>query len=486
MLCFPMEKKPDWRHPPVITILLIVINVVCFLSFQLDDEVESKDARQYYFKIGLDKIELPRFYDYAIKNYAYKDGMDLKAAKENLEKEKFEYMLSAEMFSDGSFMSKLHNGEIITKKDPVFVKWKQLRKKADSKWNEITYYRYGLKPNKADIETYITSMFLHAGFEHLFWNMVFLFLFGFIVEMAIGWKIFLPAYLLAGIGSGLLYVLMESDSSIPGIGASGAIAGLAGMYTVLFGLRKVRFFVYLFFYFDMVRLPAIIMLPVWVGYEFYNHYFVDSSVNNLAHAGGYITGAWIIVLLKAFKRKVNEDYLDDEIQKEEFTKQYLRGQQYLAALEFDKAGKLFSELGEAHPENMDIKRSLFNISKVEPASNNFHRYAQELLSLTGVDAQTVKNQREVFTEYVAKARPGPKLNQSILTRLAIRFAKRGYFDEADRIVRVLLKNKIKSNEIVELLILLIQNMKIEKPDKARQYHAELMLLAPEKARQILE
>ena len=84
MLCFPMEKKPDWRHPPVITILLIVINVLCFLSFQLDDDVESREARDYYFKVGLDKIELPRFYDYSIKNYNHKEGVNIKEAKEKL------------------------------------------------------------------------------------------------------------------------------------------------------------------------------------------------------------------------------------------------------------------------------------------------------------------------------------------------------------------------------------------------------------------
>ena len=346
MLCFPMEKKPDWRHPPVITILLIVINVLCFLSFQLDDDVESREARDYYFKVGLDKIELPRFYDYSIKNYNHKEGVNIKEAKEKLSKENFAYWLSGAMFGDGTFMSKLHNGEIITKNSPVYKEWKQLRVKVDSKWNDITYYRYGLKPNQPDIETYITSMFLHAGFEHLFWNMVFLFLFGFIVEMSIGWKIFLPAYLLAGVGSGLLFVLMESDSSIPGIGASGAIAGLAGMYTVLFGLRKVRFFVYLFFYFDTIKLPAIVMLPVWVGYEFYNHYFVSSNVNNLAHTGGYITGALIIGLLKVFKREVNVDYLDDENQKEEYSRLYLKAQQYLAALEF--ADRKSTRLNSSH------------------------------------------------------------------------------------------------------------------------------------------
>ena len=484
MLCFPIEKKPDWRKPPVITLFLIIINVFCYLAFQLDDGEESQEAFEYYFSSGLAKIELPRFYSYLTEEYEYSDVVEIKTAKEKFDNEDFEKFLFSYMHRDGVFLSNLQQDKIITVNDTDYKQWKLLRKNMDEKWDAVTYYRYGIKPSQDNIETYFSSMFLHGGFGHLFGNMIFLFLFGFIVEMAIGWKIYLPAYIVAGLGSGLLYVVMESNSAIPGIGASGAIAGLAGMYTVLFGLRKVRFFVYLFFYFDTLKLPAIIMLPVWIGYEFFNHFYTDSGVNNLAHAGGYITGAIIIAAMKFSKKTVNVDFLDEENKKEDFERNYKQAQQYLAALEFDKAARVFKKLEQIKPDDLNIRQHLYNISKTNPTSEDFHNYAQAILSVAKTDEQTVKLQKEVFIEYVTKAKPGPRLNATLMTRLALRFAKYGFLDEADKIVKVLLKNKIKNNELVDLLVLLIKSDKSINHNRSKLYLAELTRRAPEKAQQL--
>lgn len=109
------------------------------------------------------------------------------------------------------------------------------------------------------------------------------------------------------------------------------------MYTVLFGLRKIRFFYFAFVYFDTVKAPALIILPLWLGYELYNYYFIPSNINNLAHAGGLLSGAIIALLAKKYYKKINLDYMDENKNNEEFDKLFATAMSYLSNLETDKA-----------------------------------------------------------------------------------------------------------------------------------------------------
>lgn len=158
-------------------------------------------------------------------------------------------------------------------------------------------------------------------------------------------------------------------------------------------------------------------------------------------------------------------------------------QQHIAALDFDKAARLFKKLEKTYPQDINIKHHLYNISKANPTSEDFHSYARSILSLTNTDTDTVILQKEVFSEYVANAKPGPHLNASRMTNLAIRFTKHGFVDQAEMIVQVLLKKKIESNELVDLLVLLIKTDKSNNRKRSRQYLSELSLRAPEKVQQ---
>ena len=373
MICFPLEQKPDWRRPPFATILLIIINVCCFLFWQLDDNAETVAAVEYYFESDLPEIELPAYEKYIQQHEIDKTINYVDRVKTEEDKDSYKVFLFQMMRGDGKFLSELEAGEIIEPVNKKYWEWRKQRKEFNEKLNDITYYHYGLKPYKASFETLITSMFLHGGFGHLIGNMIFLFLFGFAVEMILGWRIYIPAYLLGGLGSGLFNIALDFNSAIPGIGASGAIAALAGMYTVLFGLRKIRFFCFFFVYFDTFKLPALTILPIWVGYEVYLHFAFDDQVNNLAHLGGYITGAIVAFVTKHTKVKINEEYMDENINREKFDSAYAEGQQLLAAMKFDKARMVFRRLYDQYPENNVLLKHLFDIEKTEPASKRTAR-----------------------------------------------------------------------------------------------------------------
>ena len=88
------------------------------------------------------------------------------------------------------------------------------------------------------------------------------------VEQTLGTKRYLALYLLAGACGDLGDLLSRWNSPIIGLGASGAISGLMASYAVLYGRQRIRFFYQFLFYFDYVKAPAIILLPVWIGHEF--------------------------------------------------------------------------------------------------------------------------------------------------------------------------------------------------------------------------
>src|SRR6266536_3897585 len=108
--------------------------------------------------------------------------------------------------------------------------------------------------------TLITSMFLHGGWLHLGSNMLFLWIFGDNIEDAFGHGLYLLFYLVCGIVASLAQVLINTSSNVPGVGASGAIAGVLAAYIVLFGTRPVRVLMQGY----ITNVPSYVMIGLWI------------------------------------------------------------------------------------------------------------------------------------------------------------------------------------------------------------------------------
>jgi membrane associated rhomboid family serine protease len=116
----------------------------------------------------------------------------------------------------------------------------------------------------------LTSMFLHGGWAHLLGNMWYLAIFGDNVEDRLGKSIYLFFYLAAGLTGGLLHFGFNATSSIPTVGASGAIAGVLGAYAVAFPRARVLTLVPLFPFFQLMALPAVVVLGLWFLLQFFS------------------------------------------------------------------------------------------------------------------------------------------------------------------------------------------------------------------------
>lgn len=152
-----------------------------------------------------------------------------------------------------------------------------------------------------------TSMFLHGGWLHFISNMWILIIFGDNVEDRMGPLGFLAFYLLGGVAAGLLQFAVVPDSSIPTLGASGAIAAVMGAYIILFPKARVVTLIPLFFFFTTVDIPAFLYLGIWFVTQFFSGVAALGQVTMggvawWAHIGGFVFGVLLFKLF-LFRRK---------------------------------------------------------------------------------------------------------------------------------------------------------------------------------------
>lgn len=151
-----------------------------------------------------------------------------------------------------------------------------------------------------------TSMFLHGGFLHILGNMWFLWVFGDNIEDRMGHLRFLVFYLLSGVVAGLAHTAMNLQSTIPAIGASGAVSGVMGAYLVLFPSSRVVTLVMLGWYWFRANLPAYVMILYWFAVQLLSGTLSQAApaaerggVAWWAHIGGFVAG---VVLVWLFRR----------------------------------------------------------------------------------------------------------------------------------------------------------------------------------------
>ena len=149
--------------------------------------------------------------------------------------------------------------------------------------------------------TPFTSMFIHGGIMHLVGNMLYLWIFGNNVEDVLGHATFLVFYLFCGLMASLAHILADMDSTVPMVGASGAIAGVLGAYFLLFPRARVITLVIIFFFIRLVRLPAVFLLGFWFLLQLLNAGTSAGNVAWFAHIGGFLTG---LIIVRILLRKV--------------------------------------------------------------------------------------------------------------------------------------------------------------------------------------
>jgi len=152
---------------------------------------------------------------------------------------------------------------------------------------------------------FLTSMFFHGGWLHIIGNMWYLWIFGDNVEDRLGHGGFFLFYLICGIGAAFFHVLLNPHSTVPCMGASGAIAGVLGAYLICFPFARVLTAVPILFFIELIEIPAVFLLFFWFALQFFNGTLSITATAQTgsggvawwAHVGGFICG---MILIKVF------------------------------------------------------------------------------------------------------------------------------------------------------------------------------------------
>jgi membrane associated rhomboid family serine protease len=158
--------------------------------------------------------------------------------------------------------------------------------------------------------TALTSMFMHGGLLHLGGNMLFLWIFGNNVEDSMGHAKFVLFYVLGGLAALAAQIAISTDSTVPTIGASGAVAGVLGGYLLLFPRARVVTVIFIIFFFTILELPALLILGFWFVQQILFAYFdlvqptgEGGGVAYFAHIGGFVFGMLLIRVFASERRR---------------------------------------------------------------------------------------------------------------------------------------------------------------------------------------
>ncbi len=473
----PLDRKPDWRSPPVITLLLISINILVFTFLQAQDPLREEAAFRYYFSSGLAELEIPHYLQYLNENSTRHLRIGSFSELDPVQKKS----IYQHQLSNGRYQNALDASQIIRPDNIDYTRWQGLRRGFKQRLQSIFTYRYALKPYLHEPLTVLSAMFLHSNASHLLGNMVFLLLFGFILELALGGGLLLLVYISCGVSANLISIVVSPYSGQWIIGASGAITGLAGLYAVLYGMRKIRFFYSLIFYFDYVRAPAIIMLPVWLLYEFAYSLIAPDSISSVTHIGGLLAGILIGLIIKYSPLDI-DPHEEEKTALSDFETEFQKAMDALAKSDLNRATHILTQLHQKHPQESRVLLKLFHIAKARRDKTSAQHYLLSLLALRKNNSQLVKEQQRSFVEYLELSGGEADLPTTIMLETAIRFCQAGIPEESEKILALVIKKNPAAERIPALLLLLSTRYhKSANTQKSRQYKQLLLRHFPNSA-----
>lgn len=478
MLILPLDRPIDWRRPPVLVFALVLLNVGIYFGTQLDDRRAEAEAFHWYYDSGLAGIELPRYRDWLL---ARGETGFVETHEDRLQDPASPWL--QRMLADGEFRRALVADEaIITPDDADYPRWRRLHAGFESRLDQSMTVAWGLKPAASEPATWLTHMFLHGGVIHLLGNMVFLVAVGFLVEMALGPLVLLGLYVLSGLGAAALFTLLNPAQALPLVGASGAIAGLMGLLAVVYGRQRIRFFYFIGVYFDYVKAPALVLLPMWLGYELYQFLAADARdpIAYSAHIGGLVTGAVAAAGIRSGTSMIDDVYIREREREELLVAGLEETRDAIRALRPELGNRVLQRLQRDYPDEPRVLQAAWEVARLDPGSDAIHQAAADILSRPGTDPETRDWVLATWRDYRQRARPKPRLSRRALEPLAGHLLAAGEVDDARALVRPMLRNPRQFPRAAELGTRLAAALeKAGRREQARGWYAEVARACPQ-------
>lgn len=412
MLIIPLHRRPTWENFPLVTAILILINVFVFAALQSRDDKAYAQAVEFYTSTGLPNFE----------SHAYEDW--LRAHNKSAKVASFAKLMPAQQImvieSDAAFLKALDADLVITPQQKNYQYWKDNRTKFEALRDAAFTQRHMMRYSHFEPDRIFTAMFMHGGMEHLIGNMVFLALLGLLVEGALGSGWFLALYLLGGIGAGLTSLAVHYNGYGGALGASGAIAALMGAYCVIWGRRKVRVFYWAFVFFDYVKVPALLLLPVWLGWQLLSWGIdSDSHVAFDEHVGGIVFGALIAWGLHR-KGLMRHDFIEEDEREEARAgnvKAFDEAMQLLGRLEVVRARDMLTRVDESEPGKLPVIVALYRCARYKGTPAEVDAAITRVLTTKPKDVAELREIKTTYDDYVKACGGKSRLAPDVMVKL---------------------------------------------------------------------
>jgi membrane associated rhomboid family serine protease len=327
---------------------------------------------------------------------------------------------------------------------------------------------FGYTPAKNNLAGLFTYQFVHAGWLHLLSNLWFLWLCGVNVEDRWGRAVYLPFYLSAGVVAALAQKLLASNSLVPIVGASGAIAGAMGAFLVLFARTRIRF-AYAFFLirWGTFTAPAAVMLPLWLATEIFWGLLQESGVAHWAHVGGFVYGAVFALVLK---RTGLDAKLDDAVEGTVSTTQdprILRAGELIDAGLPSEAMTLLQRVAREKPRSIDVQLELLRAAKKGSFREQEREAYAKLIELY-FEAGMPDPAADLFGE-MASLDPHDQLSRGWVLRVAENLVSRALLQRAEAAYAAALREGVVDRTAVHATLAFARLLRqLGRADRARE------------------
>ena len=332
-----------------------------------------------------------------------------------------------------------------------FYDWQRLKKREQKVLDSHVNYALGLVPGRMSrVHTFITHMFLHGDFWHLMGNMLFLWVVGCLLEDTWGRKTFLGFYLVGGMFAGLAHCLSEPGSTMPMIGASGAIAAAMGAFTVRHFMTKIKFFYFFLLLFrpfwGTFYLPAFVFLPFWfiqqVALKELSEFMGGSGVAYMAHIAGYLGGVITALVFKA--TGVESRWIDPSVQKARIDNGVLKDPRFEEACELlstgnvERARLLFDTLVGERPQDLSLQRDIAVLYRENDMADECCEINEKVLKNLLLKSRNEEAARLALEIIEDRSAASVDVNPQLLLRSAKWLSSEEHFPEAIDIHRFII------------------------------------------------
>lgn len=470
MLIVPADSRFTRGRLALVTWALVVVNVLVFVVVSGHDDRVMAQALDYYSQTRLATYEFPLYLQALRRRGQERTAEQLQQGLAGLQPAQQAVLQSQVMLHDVAFQDALDRDRLITPERPEYTEWKSERRGLQPILRQNWSAQAALRPDAPRWWAFFSYQFLHGGWGHVLGNMLMLVLVGRLVEGMVGAGRYLLVYLATGVAAGAAFIAVHPGSETPLVGASGAIAGIMGLFTAVFAQRRVRFFYAFFGFVGFAAWPALWLLPYWIGWELLQLALANGSrVAYEGHVGGLIAGALAARLLRNLPGdEATQARLDAPEQEQRFEQDLQEAARLVGGLHVERARALLEQLHQQRPSDARPLRHLFALARLAPESSAYREMVVRVLEAPAAHPDMRALVQEVRDDYLRSARPAAGMPPGLLIDLLEHAAQRGDQAAADRLLKPLLTTAGGERRVHQALLKLAQSTTA---DKARAYRA---------------